>query len=155
MQTRIIRFVAVVFIACLVIVGLYAIWFYSTGQSGRSTWSAVYLDTGDLYFGHLSSFPSLILSNAWYVQHTPQGDLSVNDFSKTSWKPQGTIRINGRHVVWTARIASDSPLISAMAAGSLPNGGSSVGSGVNGVPFVSDISQGTASSASSTPGPAH
>jgi len=155
MQTKIIRFVAVIFIACLVIAGVYAAWSYGTGQSGPSTWSAVYLDTGDLYFGRLSSFPSLVLSNAWYVQHTPQGDLSVNDFSKASWKPQGTIRINSRHVVWTARIASDSPLISAMVAGSLPGGGSSVESGINPVQLVPDVHQGTASSGPLAPGPAH
>lgn len=148
MQTKIIRFIAVVFVACLIASGVYAIWLYGTGVASRATWYAVYLDTGDLYFGHLSSFPSLSLSDAWYVQHSPQGNVSVSDFSKASWKPAGSIQLNRQHVVWTVRIASDSPLIAAMnaqpqAGGSVPEsggllpaspGGSASTSGTSSVP---------------------
>ena len=115
MQTKIIRFIAVVFVAGLVVAGGCAIWFYSTGAGGGS-WTAVYLDTGDLYFGRLSSFPTLSLSDAWYVQHSPQGDVSISDFSKASWKPAGNIQLNRQHIVWTVHIAPDSPLIAAMTA---------------------------------------
>ncbi|MFA6494951.1 MAG: hypothetical protein WC246_01490 [Candidatus Paceibacterota bacterium] len=114
MQTKIIRVVALIFIGCLIIAGIGAAWFSVVGVRADAAWYAVYLDTGDLYFGHLSWFPSTTLSHAWYVQHSSQGDLSVNDFSKVSWKPAGTIQINRQHLVWTAQIASDSPLLSVM-----------------------------------------
>lgn len=155
MQTRIIRFCAVIFIACLVVAGIYAAWLYGTGASSRSAWYAVYLDTGDLYFGHLSSFPSFALTDAWYVQHTPQGDLSVSDFSKVSWKPVGVIQINRQHVVWTARIASDSPLLSAMTPQPSSNDHSYTGPGMNEIPLMPGAGGDATSSASSVPNLIH
>lgn len=149
MQTKVIRFIAVVFIACLVVAGGYAVWLYGTGIASRATWYAVYLDTGDLYFGHLSSFPSFSLSDAWYVQHSPQGSASISDFSKVSWKPVGSIQLNRQHVVWTARIASDSPLIAAMNAPA-PAGGTA--SGLENLPFSPPENNAPSSSASSVPG---
>ena len=149
MQTKIIRFIAVIFVACLIIAGGYAVWLYGTGVASRSTWYAVYLDTGDLYFGHLSSFPSFSLSDAWYVQHSPQGDVSVSDFAKVSWKPVGIIQLNRQHVVWTARIASDSPLIAAMN-NQAPAGGTASESG--GLPLPPSGNSASTSSASSVPG---
>ena len=79
----------------------------------------------------------------------------MNDFSKVSWKPVGIIQINRQHVVWTARIASDSPLLSAMTAPPSSDNNSFMGSGINGVPLVPVTGEPTTSNASSAPNLIH
>lgn len=101
------------------------------GNSHGAAWSAVYLDTGDLYFGHLDSDDSVVLSHAWYVQRSSQGGgPSINDFSAVLWKPEGTLRLNREHIVWVAPIAADSPLISQINARA---GGAASGEGADGL----------------------
>lgn len=90
---------------------------------------AVYLDTGDLYFGKLSRFPYLSISNVWYLQRdAQQQSLSISDFSKVVWLPENKIRINPDKVVWTVKLTKDSPLLSSVKASqqeaSVPDDGS-------------------------------
>lgn len=77
---------------------------------------AVYLSTGELYFGKLNTFPSLSLSDAYILQQTgdKQNPISINQFSKSFWGPQGTIDLNEKNIVWKAELSKDSQLISYM-----------------------------------------
>ena len=70
----------------------------------------VYLNTGDMYFGELSRFPTTKLSNAWHLIASEEG-VSINRFSDSAWEPEGTIKFNSDAIVWVARVADDSPLI--------------------------------------------
>lgn len=74
---------------------------------------AVYLDTGDLYFGRLSKFPSLKLKDVWYIQNNRQknGRLSLNQFSKVLWGPEDEMSLNNDRIVWTVKLRKDSNLI--------------------------------------------
>jgi hypothetical protein len=71
---------------------------------------AVYLDTGDLYFGKLSRFPSLALTDVWYLERGAQ-QLSINDFSQIVWGPAGTLKLNDDRVVWVVKLSSQSQLL--------------------------------------------
>jgi hypothetical protein len=74
---------------------------------------AVYLDTGDLYFGKISHTPKFTLSDVWYLQRDPtQQSISLNSFSKTSWAPEGSLKINDSKIVWIAKVSKDSPIMS-------------------------------------------
>lgn len=74
----------------------------------------VYMQTGDIYFGKLSTFPSWKLSDAWYLERTQDGALTVQQFSKVIWGPEGEIQLQPKAVLWTAPLDNDSPVIAIM-----------------------------------------
>lgn len=100
---------------------------------------AVYLKTGDIYFGKLSRFPSLTLSNVWYLRSDSQGELSISRFDQSVWGPEDKLKINNDQVVWIAKISPTSQIFSVISGKSsnLPlanpssNSFNSNGSGVN------------------------
>lgn len=75
---------------------------------------AVYLNTGDLYFGKLSTFPKLSLSDVWFIQRNPQDDknpLSLAKFEQTFWGPEDKIYLNEKDVVWKTKLRADSQVV--------------------------------------------
>lgn len=98
----------IVLVVAIIVIG--AIW-YLWGGTGNNYY-AVYLDTGDLYFGTLSRFPHMTLSNVLYLQRDPQNQgPSLQDFSKVAWGPENKIEINSNKIVWIAKISDISQLI--------------------------------------------
>ncbi|BCX16259.1 MAG: hypothetical protein KatS3mg098_488 [Candidatus Parcubacteria bacterium] len=73
---------------------------------------AVYLKTGDIYFGKLSRFPYLSLSNVWYLRTNSQGEVSISRFDQSVWGPEDKIKINKDQVVWIAKISPTSQIFS-------------------------------------------
>ena len=74
---------------------------------------AVYLTTGDLYFGEVSRFPFLTLSSAWLIQRDPSsqtGELKLTEFKNAFWSPAGTMRLSKYNIVWIAKLSKDSPV---------------------------------------------
>ena len=73
---------------------------------------AVYLRTGDLYFGKLTRFPVFGLKNPYLlqVQNDPQNPLSIQKFENIFWGPEGYLRINRNEVVWMAQLNSEGQL---------------------------------------------
>lgn len=80
--------------------------------SERETYHAVFLRTGDLYFGKLVRFPSYGLKNVYFIQAT--GDqtnpLSIQRFKNVFWGPEDILWINKKEVVWTTKIDEESGL---------------------------------------------
>lgn len=75
---------------------------------------AVYMTTGDLYFGKLMPF-SHTLTDVWYLQRDAQGQaLNLVDFTKTAWGSGGDLNLNAQHVVWRSKLAPSSPIINAL-----------------------------------------
>ena len=75
---------------------------------------AVYLDTGDMYFGKLSYFPRLSLSDVWYIQRDPQDSqnpLSISKFERVFWEPEDKLYLNEKNIVWKTKLKSDSPVL--------------------------------------------
>lgn len=80
---------------------------------GESEWSAIYLKTGELYFGHLTRFPYFALTNVYMLQanpSSPQTPLSIQKFSKVFWGPQDKLRINREEVVWMTELEKNGQL---------------------------------------------
>jgi len=105
---KIILILVVILLAVIIIAA--ALWFLFLRQS--DDYYAVYLETGDLYFGTLSRFPYLSLSNVWYLRQNPQNQESyLLDFSKAVWGPENKIKLNKNKIVWMAEISKTSQLI--------------------------------------------
>jgi hypothetical protein len=79
----------------------------------KSYW-AVYLDTGDVYFGKLNRFPKLSLSDVWFLQRNPQDSqnpLSLAKFSQAFWDPEDRVYFNEKNVVWKTKLREDSQVV--------------------------------------------
>ena len=73
---------------------------------------AVYLRTGDLYFGHLSKFFSRYnLTNVYLLQRDSSGNFSLQKFSQSVYQPEDKLILNRDNIVWISKIQKDSPLI--------------------------------------------
>ncbi len=75
---------------------------------------AVYMRTGDLYFGQLSRFPSFGLSHVYMLQvntQNSQNPVSVQKFANVFWGPEDFIKLNRDEVVWYTKLKSDSQLV--------------------------------------------
>lgn len=83
-----------------------------------SRYSAVYLSSGDMYFGVLSWAPKPHLSNVWLIQRqvdqSNQTQLSVAQFTKAFWSPVDEIYFNPKQIVWWSRLRNDSQMVMAM-----------------------------------------
>ncbi len=100
----------VVIVLVLVLVGV-VVW--QTWLSGPSYY-AVYMRTGDLYFGQLSQFPSFGLSHVYMLQvnsQKSQNPVSVQKFANVFWGPEDHINLNHNEVVWYTKLTPDSQLV--------------------------------------------
>lgn len=79
----------------------------------NSSYVAIYLKSGDLYFGKLMQFPNFGLKNVYILQPTTnaQNPLSIQKFTNVFWGPEDFIQINKSEVVWTAKLAKESTLV--------------------------------------------
>ena len=83
------------------------------GWGGETTYHAVSLKTGELYFGKLSFFPSMKLKNVYLLQvnqQNQQSPLSVQKLSNVFWGPEDYLKINKDEVVWVTKLRADSQL---------------------------------------------
>jgi len=73
---------------------------------------AVYLRTGDMYFGHLSRFPHLALTNVYFLQQAQNGKgLTIQKFEKAVFAPQDKLELNRSNVVWITKLQPDSQVV--------------------------------------------
>ena len=80
---------------------------------GKPTYTAVYLKTGDLYFGKLVRFPYFGLKEPYLLQvnqANQQNPLSVQRFKNVFWGPSDVLKINRSEVVWYTTLRDDSDL---------------------------------------------
>jgi len=94
-------------------VALVAIIYWQKVGFNRNYW-AIYLDTGDLYFGKLNYFPKLSLSDAYLLQRNEQNQqnpFSISKFSNAFWGPEDKIYINKENIVWKTKLKDDSQII--------------------------------------------
>jgi len=98
-------FVIAILIGVLLGVGL----IYLTKK--RSNYYAVFLNNGAIYYGKLSTFPRLKLSDAVFVQVGQDGQASLQRFKDAFWVPKGPIYLNRDSILFIAPINENSPLI--------------------------------------------
>jgi hypothetical protein len=79
---------------------------------GPSPYSAVFLATGDVYFGKLSWFPWPRLDEAWLLQRAagPNGEpqFSLAPLNSAFWGPAGTVYLNREQIVFWTRLTNSS-----------------------------------------------
>ena len=83
-------------------------------DSIKNPYSVVFLNTGDMYFGKLSRFPRLALSDVWFLQVTAQEDqtgFNLAKFSNAVFGPKDKMEINRENVVWISKLADDSQVV--------------------------------------------
>lgn len=103
-------------IVLFVIIVFLAIYFFVFNKNivfqREKSYYAVYLKTGDLYFGELSRFGGYKLSNVFFLQRDQSGQLSIQKFEQSVFQPEDKIELNKENIVWVAKIKKGSPLIS-------------------------------------------
>lgn len=91
----------------------------STSDASLSPYSAVYLSTGDVYFGILDWSPSPHMEDAWFLEHTTnaagQSAIGVYPLSQVAWGPTGTVYFNAQDIVFWTRLSSTSSVAQLMA----------------------------------------
>ncbi|MCX6788958.1 MAG: hypothetical protein WCO21_01015 [bacterium] len=86
----------------------------SSDDVKMSEFTAVFLKTGDLYFGKVSNSPNFGLKQPYVLQinnTSKENPVSVQRFNKVFWGPEDFISINRDEVVWTTRLRADSKLV--------------------------------------------
>jgi len=87
----------------------------ANNPNGPSPYSAVYLTSGDVYFGKLSWFPQPHLTDVWYLQRATGADgqtqVSVQPLKNVFWGPVNDITLNTSQILFTARLSNASQLV--------------------------------------------
>jgi len=113
----------IILIALLLVVIVLAAWlamnFLRSERTAESPYSAVYLLSGDIYFGKLSWFPTPHLKNVWILQRTVdknnQPQLGVAPFTSAFWGPVDEINLNSKQIVLWTKLRADSQVAQALA----------------------------------------
>ena len=117
-------FIVLFFAVLVVLIGL-GIWIGMTvvgnhvvDPAAPSGYSAVYMTSGDIYFGTLHWFPRPYLADALYVvrntTQSGQTQLGLTAFKSAFWSPVGEIDFNPEQVLFTAPLRNDSQIIQAI-----------------------------------------
>ncbi|MFA4999129.1 MAG: hypothetical protein WC519_00040 [Parcubacteria group bacterium] len=81
---------------------------------------AVYLTTGNIYFGKTSLFPCVKMQDPWFFQSTEDGGLSFQRFSDAVWAPKTGMKINRNQIVFMSKLSETSPIIATMEGKGVP-----------------------------------
>ena len=82
-----------------------------------SSYYAVYMANGDLYFGKIAWYNSSVLSDVRTIQRQEatgkdqQPSWSLVKFSDVAWGPTGDLRINSKNVMWMTKLGDDSQVV--------------------------------------------
>jgi|SRR3989344_5638847 len=113
----------IVFAALLLLVlvgaGVWVGYALSRRVSPQTRYSAVYLTSGDIYFGELKWFPKPHLKNPWYLDRSisageNQPQLAVSLFRNVFWSPGENIYFSPKQIVWVAPIRPESDFARAL-----------------------------------------
>jgi flagellar basal body-associated protein FliL len=90
----------------------------SANPDTPSPYSAVYLSTGDIYFGKLSWFPSPHMTNVWFIQRSTdqggQAQVSFVPMKSVFYGPMDEINFNAQDIVFSTRLKNSSQIVAAM-----------------------------------------
>lgn len=86
----------------------------NSSPSALSPYSAVYLSTGDIYFGKLSMEPTPHMSDAWFLQRGTDSKgnptVGVYPFNQVAWGPAGDVNFNPQQVIFWTRLSATSSI---------------------------------------------
>ena len=106
----------IILILSVIILLISAYFFYLSRTI--DSYYAVYLKTGDLYFGHLATFPSLTMTDVYYIQkNETDNTLGLQKFTDSVFAPENQITLSRDNVVWTTKLKEGSRIIKAIEQG--------------------------------------
>ena len=106
----------IVLFSCAIILLTSAYFFYLSRTI--DSYYAVYLKTGDLYFGHLSVFPNETMADVYYIQQNQTNNTAeLQKFTNSVFDPEDYLTINKDNIVWTAKLSKDSQIVKAIKQG--------------------------------------
>lgn len=109
----------IVVVAVIALVGAWAAKTLQLNPTGPSEYSAVYLSTGDIYFGKLDWFPKPRLTNVWFLQRTADAagasQLGIVPFKNAFWGPVDKVYLNPTQIIFWTRLRNDSQVAKAFA----------------------------------------
>lgn len=111
---------AVVLIVVVVAFGILLVKVFKSDDPGApSGYSAVFMTSGDVYFGKLSWFPWPNLTNIWLLQRgvDAQGkpQFGITKFTSAFWGPVDKMYLNPKEVLFWADLRKDSEAAKAFA----------------------------------------
>lgn len=119
MKKKTILIITVVVISVLALGVYITIKILTTPEDLRaSKFTAIYMVSGDIYFGKMSRLFGTKLESVWYLQrgvdqeNNPQ--LSIAPFKKVVWSPVDEMKINMDQVLFWAKIKESSELAKAL-----------------------------------------
>jgi len=107
-------FIAISIILLVIVLGLLFYIFTANRKLPKQTekpYYAVYLNTGDVYFGRLRRFPRLILTDVHLLQREADNGFSLRKFGEAIYGPENKIEINRKSVVWITKLSPDSQVV--------------------------------------------
>lgn len=85
---------------------------------GPSPYSAVYLTSGDVYFGKLSWFPQPHMTDVWYLNRSMgangQTQVSIAPLKDVFWGPVNDVTFNPQQILFWTSLSNSSPLVADM-----------------------------------------
>lgn len=87
----------------------------TVNPNASSPYSAVYLTSGDIYFGKLSWFPSPHMTDVWFVERNQsqsgQTQLGLAPMKSVFWGPVDEINFNAQDILFWTRLANNSQVV--------------------------------------------
>lgn len=109
-----------IFLLVLTLAALGYVLFRYQSQADRGfSYSAVFMNTGDLYFGQLHYLPLPSLTDVYLLQRNPndtQTPLSLVKFTNVVWGPSDRLWLNPKEIVWTTALDAQSQVLQAIRA---------------------------------------
>ncbi len=115
----------VIIFICLAVIALAiaaSIYFQAKPQS-QNNYSVVYLTSGEVYVGKLSSFPRLNLTDAYLIQivkdpnDSTKSSFQLAPLSQTIWSPK-VLYLNDEHIIFSGPISESSKVFETIKNGS-------------------------------------
>jgi len=109
------KFIKIALIVAIILLSVLVYISFINKVDKKPTYHAVFLRTGDMYFGKLSRFPKLILSDVWFIQRNvdeEQGGFNLMKYSNAMFGPEDKMEINKENVVWISKLRDDSQVVS-------------------------------------------
>lgn len=107
-------FVFILAVLLLVILFLLAGYFKVFQVKPQPRYAAVYLTSGDIYFGKVSYFPRLKLTDTWFLRRIETGEWNLEKLKDVVWKPKEPLYLNRKNIVFIVGLQNDSPVIKAI-----------------------------------------
>lgn len=86
--------------------------FIKSGFTGEEAYYAVYMDSGDVYFGKFKS--RFKLTDVYILSRNPAGENQpyLSKLSDVFWGPSGEMVINPQKISWISKLSRESQVLS-------------------------------------------